>query len=233
MRKAILGIAALAVCAWGTAPAMAMDLEILDPQIAQAFAQALVESADKIEKPQVKVDSDIEKACGVFMDVGEPVGLIVVPQKEITPENEAVNSDPGAPLAHLFMSQGFAPVIDDKVLDGAKLRTISFTGQDGAEHKVSYLTLAARHTDDDVWHLYAYGTEEKPILEVQIGEGTGPGTQPLALEVKDMTDNTGTAYITIFDMYQCSFKINWKKPEGGDAPAAEEKKEEKKTEEKK
>lgn len=228
MRKVILGVGALVACAWGAASATAMDLEILDPQIAQAFAQALVESADKIEKPQVKVDADIEKACGVFMDVGEPVGLIIVPQKEITPENEAANKDPGAPLAHFFMSPGFAPVIDDKPIDSAKLRTIAFTGQDGAEHKVSYLTLAARHTDDDVWHLYAYGTDEKPLLDIQIGEGTGPGTQPLALEVKDVNDNTGTAYITIFDMYQCSFKVNYAKPEGGDAPAAGEKKEEKK-----
>ena len=190
-----------------------MDLEILDPQIAQAFAQALCESADAIEKPQVKIDPDLEKACGVFMDVGEPVGLIVVPQKDITPENEAVNKDPGAPLGHLFMSKGFAPVIDDKPVDDAKMRTITFAGQDGQEQKVSYLTLAARHTDDDVWHLYAYGADEKPLLDVQIGEGVGPGTQPIALEVKEYEDGNGTAYVTIFDMYQTSFKLNFKKPE--------------------
>jgi len=189
---------------------MAEDLEVLDPQIAQAFAQALTEAAGKIEKPQVKIDGDVEKACGVHMD---QVGLIIVPQKDITLENEAVNSDPGAPLAHLFMSPGFVPVIDDKPIDAAKLRSLTFAGQDGAEHKVNYLALAARHTDDDAWHIYAYGADEKPLLDIAVGEGSGPGTQPLALEVKDLEDNTGTAVVTIFDQYQASFKVNYKAAE--------------------
>jgi len=210
MRKAVLGIVALGACVWGTSSAMAEDLEVLDPQIAQAFAQALTEAAGKIEKPQVKIDGDVEKACGVHMD---QVGLIIVPQKDITPENEAVNSDPGAPLAHLFMSPGFVPVIDDKPIDASKLRSLTFAGQDGAEHKVNYLALAARHTDDDAWHIYAYGADEKPLLDIAVGEGSGPGTQPLALEVKDLEDNTGTAVVTIFDQYQASFKVNYKAAE--------------------
>lgn len=209
MRKSMLGLAALIACAWGTASVLAEDLEILDPQISQAFAQVLAEAAQKIEKPQVKIEGDIEKACGVHK---EQVGLILVPQKDLNPENipEGVNSDPGAPMGHLFMSKGFAPVIDGKPLDKAKLRCVKFTGQDGNEQEVFYLALAARHTDDDVWHLYGYGSEEKPVLDAQIGEGAGPGTQPLALEVKDVEDNTGTAFVTIYDRFQCSFKLNYK-----------------------
>jgi hypothetical protein len=213
MRNAVLGCCALAASAIGAASVSATDLEILDPQIAQAFAQALCESAEEIEGLQVKVDPDLEKACGVFMDVGEPVGMIIVPQSDITPENEAVNSDPGGAAGHLFMSKGFAPVIDDEPIEDSKMRTITFEGQDGLEQKVSYLTLAVRHTDDDVWHMYAYGTDEKPLLDVQIGEGVGPGTQPIAIEVKDVEDNMGTAYVTFFDMYQTSFKVNYKQPE--------------------
>jgi len=205
----MLGIAACAACAFGAASAVAEDLEILDPQISQAFAQVLAEAAEKIEKPQVKIAGDVEKACGVHK---EQVGLILVPQKDLKPEEipDGVNSDPGAPLGHLFMSKGFAPVIDGKPVDPAKLRTVKFTGQDGNEQEVLYLALAARHTDDDVWHLYGYGTDEKPVVDAQIGEGAGPGTQPLALEVKDLEDNTGTAYVTIYDRFQTSFKINFK-----------------------
>ena len=135
MRNLLLGIAALAACAIGTAKAVAEDLEILDPQIAQAFAQVLTEAAEKTEKLQVKVVGDCEKSCGVHQ---EQHGLILVPNKEISPENEAANSDPGAPLAHLFMSKGYTPVIDGKPVDVSKLRTISFTGQDGNEQKVYY-----------------------------------------------------------------------------------------------
>lgn len=218
MRKLLLVAAALAAGAFGAASASAEDLEALDPQISQAFAQFLNEAVDKIENPQVKITGDIEKATGVHR---EQIGLIIVPQKDLKQDNisDAVNSDPGAPIGHLFMSMGFLPMIDGKAIDQSKLRTLAFTGQDGNEQKVSYLTLAARHTDDDVWHLYGYGTDAKPVLDLQIGEGTGPGTQPLALEVKEVEDNTGTAYVTIYDLYQANFKVTYK--------PAEEKKEEK------
>jgi hypothetical protein len=48
------------------------------------------------------------------------------------------------------------------------------------------------------------------LIDAQIGEGTGPGTQPLALEVKDLDKNEATAFITIFDQYQANFKISHK-----------------------
>lgn len=212
MRKLVWGVAALAAGAFGAASAVAEDLDILDPQIAQAFAQVLAEAAEKVEKPQVKISGDIEKACGVHK---EQVGLILVPQTDLKPEEipEGVETDPGAPMGHLFMSKGFAPVIDGKPVDASKLRSLSITGQDGNEQQVNYLALSVRHTDDDVWHLYGYGTDEKPLVDVQIAEGTGPGTLPLAIEVKELEDNVGTAYVTIYDRFQTSFKLGYKPAE--------------------
>ena len=61
-----------------------------DPQIAQAFTQALVPAAEKLEKLQVKIEGDNDKACGCHK---EQVGMILVPQKDIQPENDAVNSE--------------------------------------------------------------------------------------------------------------------------------------------
>jgi hypothetical protein len=209
MKKVMLGIAALAACSWGTASALAEDLEVLDAQIAQTVAQVLVEAAEKLEKLQVKIEGDLEKSTGVHRD---RTGILLVPQKDIKPETDAVNSDPGAPLAHMFMSEGFTLVIDGKPVDASKLRTLNVAGPDGNEIKVSYLSLAARHTEDDAWHLYAYGTDEKPLLDVAIGEGAGPGTEPVALEVKEFDDDAGTAYVTIFDRFQSSFKVAYKAP---------------------
>ncbi|REK16591.1 MAG: hypothetical protein DWQ37_07740 [Planctomycetota bacterium] len=205
-------MAALAAGTLGATSVLAEDLEILDPQIAMAFAQVLTEEAEGDEKAPVKIEGDIEAATGVHR---ENIGLILVPQKDLKPEEipEAVNADPGAPMAHLFMSYGFAPVVDGEPLDKSKMKTLTMTGQDGTEQKVSYLALTARHTDDDVWHLYGYGTDEKPVLDVQIGEGIGPGTMPLALEVKDVEEDTGTAYVTIYDRFQTAFKVNYKADE--------------------
>ncbi len=210
MKKLLCGIAALAAGAVGTASAVAEDLEILDPQISQAFAQVLSDAVNNVENAAVKVECDIDNACGVHRD---QIGLILVPQKDLKAEEipDGVNSDPGAALGVLFMSDGFIPVIDDKPIEKSKLGSLEITGQDGSEQKVNYLILAARHTDDDVWHLYGYGTDEKPVLDAQIGEGFGPGTMPLALEVKDLDDeDNGTCYVTIYDMYQTSFPLAYK-----------------------
>lgn len=217
MRNLLWGIAALAAGAFGAASAMADDLEALDPQISQAFAQFLNDEIAKVENLQVKIEGDIDKATGVHR---EQVGLILVPQKDLNAEEipDAVNSDPGAAMGHLFMSMGFTPVIDGKPLAKEKLRTVKFVGQDGNEQEVSYLALSARHTDDDVWHLYGYGSDEKPVLDVMIGEGVGPGTQPLALEVRDIeaddkAGEVGTCYVTIYDRFQTNFKLAYKAPE--------------------
>jgi hypothetical protein len=228
MRKFLCGIAALAASAACVNSVMAEDLEVLDPQIAQAFAQVLGEAVDKIEKPQVKVECDIEKSCGVHR---EQIGLILVPQKDLKQDEipEAVNSDPGAPMGALFMSEAFTPIIDGKPLDKSKLKSLEITGQDGSQQKVNCLLLTARHTDDDAWHLYGYGSEEKPVLDAQIAEGFGPGTMPLAIEVKDLEDKEGTCVVTIYDMYQTSFKIAL--AEGDSAEAKPETKTEAKTEE--
>jgi hypothetical protein len=219
MRNLLLGFAALAAGALGAASAAAEDLEILDPQISQAFAQFLTEVAEKVENPQVKIEGDIEKACGVHR---EQIGLILVPQKGLAGIPEEASADPGAALGHLFMSQGFSPVIDGKPIEPSKMRTLTFTGQDGSEQKVSYLALTARLTDDQVWHLYGFGTEEKPVLDIQPGSGKGPGTLPLALEVREFADNEGRCFVTIYDKYQANFKIAYTAPEAaaaGEKPA--------------
>src|SRR5262249_34085346 len=104
MKKLVLGMAAMVACAFGTAVASAEDLEQIDAQICEAFAQALVPAAEKIEKCQVKIEGDQEKACGVHK---EQVGLILVPHKQIGPDTEGIDKDPGAPLGHLFMSEGY------------------------------------------------------------------------------------------------------------------------------
>jgi hypothetical protein len=222
MRKFLVAVIAV-VCGAGCAAAtFADDLEILDPQISQTFAQFLNEAAGQIEKPQVKVDGDIEKATGVHR---EQIGLIIVPQKDLAPDNipEGVNTETGAALGHLFMSNGFAPLVDGKPLDASKMRTLEIAGQDGTPQKISYLALAARHTDDDAWHLYGYGTDEKPVLDVQISEGSGPGTQPLAIEVREVdADNQGTCYVTIYDLYQGNFPIKYTAPAAGDGAKADE-----------
>jgi hypothetical protein len=217
MRKLLLTVAALAAGACGAASAGADDLPILDPQISQAFGQFLTEVAEKIESPQVKIEGDIEKSTGVHQ---ENIGVIVVPQKGLAGIPESVSADPGAPLAHLFMSPGFTPVIDGKPLEASKLRTLAFTGQDGSEQKVSYLALTVRRTDDQVYHLYGYGSEEKPVLDLQPGSGAGPGTMPIALEVRDFKDNLGRCFLTVYDRYQANFQIGYTPPEGAAAVEA-------------
>ena len=40
---------------------------------------------------------------------------------------------------------------------------------------------------------------------MQFKDGKGPGDKPLAIEIKDVSGDTGSIVITVFDKYQATF----------------------------
>lgn len=215
MRNLVWALAVLVGQGWGAGRVVAEDWQILDPDTAQAYAEVLAPMAEKVEKPQVQIAGDVAKSTGVNRD---QIGLVVVPQNGLSGIPSGAREAPGAPIAHLFLSPGLVPLSDGKPIDPSKMRTLTFTAQDGSQQKVNYLALAARLTEDRVWHLYGYGTEEEPVLDTRISSGRGPGILPIAVEVRNFEDNQGRCYVTIYDSYQAYFPIRLMVP--ADAPAA-------------
>jgi hypothetical protein len=181
----------------------------IEPEIAKKFGKILSDEADKIEKPQVKISADPEKASGVH--VPEKVGTLIVPQKDLVPGEELAQKfkqEKGASLAYLFLHR-LTPVVNGTVADVSRLHAVKLTDDNGQQHTVYLLLLSVRQLGEDDYRLYAYGHEDKPLVEARFAEGTGPGPEPTAVEVKEIDEQAkrGTMTVTVFGKYQASFPI--------------------------
>ena len=205
MKKMILTLAVYLV-----SPSLVMgdDLESLPLEAAQKYGALLAEQADKIEKPQVKVQANAEKANGVH--VPEELGLLVVPQQDLEENEELVaklNAESGTPLGYLFALR-VVPIVNGERIDASRLRTVTISDEGGgAAAEVFVLLLAGRQLAEDDYRLYVYGKDKKPLVDAKFSEGSGPGPEPLAVEVKDVNEESrqGKVVITVFGKYQASF----------------------------
>jgi len=69
------------------------------------------------------------------------------------------------------------------------------------------LILAIRQVSDKDRRLYVYGTDSKPLMDIPLSKNAGPGTQPVAVEIKEIQDQQAKLFVTLFDKDQASFKV--------------------------
>lgn len=207
-----IGIAVLVVMLLGAGgrTVSARDLEAMDGTMARDLATRLCREAQKIQNPQVKVTADIEKAQGVH----EPsqAGVLIVPQKGlkegVTDQSPEAEKESGTPLAYLF-SYRILPVVNGQPITPEKLRKVKISMENGEEYTVYCMLVSARKVSDDDWRMYAFGVDKKPIVDVPFGYGDGPGSGPLAVEIKDVQHVDGDLAVTVFDQFQASFKVRY------------------------
>ena len=190
---------------------LADELDLIPTEEAQKWGARLSQAAAKVENPQITIEADAIKANGVH--VPDLLGMIVVPQKDLKESEELAKkfkNESGAALGFLF-AYHLLPIIDGSPVDAKRLRTVKVNDDDSTEHKVYAHLLAVRQLAEDNYRLYLYGSDEKPLLDVKFSEGTGPGPEPVAIEIKDADERTrqGTAVVTVFGKYQASFRIGY------------------------
>ncbi len=214
MKQFIVAIIAILILVLPSANAIADGLEPIGSEEAKQLAKRLCEEAAKVEKPQIKIEPDAEKANGLHSP--GKVGLMIVPQKDLKEGEELAakfKTDKGASLAFLFL-YNLAPVIDGKTVDASKLRSLKFTDNGGTEHTVHVLLLAVRQLSEDDYRLQAYGHDEKPLIESKFSEGEKQGPEPIGVDVKEVNEQTrqGKLIVTVFGKYkaefQCGHKVN-------------------------
>ena len=69
-------------------------------------------------------------------------------------------------------------------------------------------TRTKRIAEED-YRLYGIGRNaNQPLIDARFDDGEGPGQTPLALEVKDIDEESETAavVITVFNKYQAAFR---------------------------
>jgi hypothetical protein len=182
------------------------ELVSIESEAAKQVAEQFSEQVQKFKKPQVKVEPDPSKANGVHKR--NDAGALIVPQKDLTEEKlpDAAKSKAGAGVAFLFMHR-LVPIIDGKGVSKEKMRSVTYTNKDGDKIAIHCLILAVRQVSDKDRRLYVYGTDSKPLIDVPFSKNAGPGTQPVAVEIKEIQDQEGKLFVTLFDKYQASFKV--------------------------
>ncbi len=209
MKAVVLCLSAVASLLLSAAAVLQENPTPIDAETAKKFGKIFAEHAAKLDKQQIKIDADAELSNG--MHVPDKLGLLLVPQRGLKEGEELAakfKTDKGAPLAYLFMFH-LVPVIDGQPVDVSRVRSVKFVDDNGGEHTIYTLLLSVRQVAEDEYRLYCYGHEDKPLVDAKFSQGTGPGTEPAVVEIKDPNEQTrqGKLVITIFNKYQASFTI--------------------------
>lgn len=209
-RQSLLALIAAFVMMTAAPTVFAQELSEMDPGTASIYGTVLAEQFAKKEGLQVKVDVDPQQAVGLVM---ESTGIILVPEKQLKdPEEGEVNPDVatevGAGLGYLFMSPRFNPHFGEDEDKAEKLHSLEITGPEGDTTPATGLLLAARRLEGDDWRLYAYGSDEKPLIDVPFFPAEEAKEGTVRLHVQDVQDEKGTLVITLFGKYEASFPIN-------------------------
>ena len=180
----------------------AQEIGPVRQELTKKVGRLLIESAGKIDKPQVKVEGDPDHAVALAVPMTEG-GVLLAPQKGLDEENMPdMTGEKGVPLGLLFAASNLVPVVDGKPIDRQELHTMSVTIGE-KEIEVNCLLLSARQISEDDYRLYAFGKGAKPLIDVKFTSGEGPGTLPVALEIKD--GDPAMVVITVFGRYQAKF----------------------------
>jgi len=207
MKHTALAALGMVLCA---SPAFSQELGEADADIAQLYATLLTESLEDVEGKQVEVEPDIEGT--VLLALGME-GILIVPTVGLDPEaaigDPAAQSDAGAPLAVMFMSPRFNPLIDGEAIEEDKLRSITFADGEGNEQKATMLLLSAHNIEGDDWRLNVFGAEEKPLIEAQFGgaEDIPDEEETINIMVGEVEDNKALLTVRVFGLYTASFEI--------------------------
>jgi hypothetical protein len=211
MKALIATMSACLVFGAGSAASVDDPLEPIPAELIEKVGKRLIDETAKFDKPQVKIEAELSKAYGLHKP-GE-AGMLVVPQKDLKESEELAakfKTEKGAPLAILFTYR-LTPVVDGKVADDSRVREIKFIDDEGAARPVQAMLLSVRQVGDD-YRLYAWGYEDKPLVDAKFSQTDSGGPEPVGLSVKDLDEGTrqGTLVVTVFGKYQASIRMQHK-----------------------
>ena len=182
--------------------ALAQEISPVPKELTRRVGRLLLDAAGKIDKPQVKIEGDPEHAVALAVPMTEG-GVLLAPQKGLDEENMPdMTGEKGVPLGLLFAASNLVPVVDGKPIDRQKLHTLTVTIRE-KDVAVNCLLLSVRQISEDDYRLYVFGKGAKPLIDAKFTSGEGPGTLPVALEIKN--GDPAMVVITVFGRYQAKF----------------------------
>jgi hypothetical protein len=187
----------------------AADVSPLPAEHALKVSSQLVEQAGKLEKLPFRIDADPQKGNGFH--IPDKFGALVVPVKGLAESEELAakfKTDPGAPLAYLFLYR-LAPRVDGKRAEANRVYQVKIEDGQGVARDVNAVLLAVRQPAADDYRLHVYGTGPKPLIDARFAAGQSTGPTPVSIELKDINEaaREGTIVVTVFGQFQASFPV--------------------------
>ena len=180
------------------------ELKPVDAEFARGIAERLIQETGSFEKPVFTIDADPAKAVGLH--IPDKMGLLVVPQKDVKEgESDEHRDAKGKRLGYLFFYR-MVPAPEGKALDASKLHAVKISNDEGKSFTIPVLLLSVRRVNDD-WRLYGFGKDEKPVIDVKLSGGNGPGETPVGIQMKEVAGRKDTLVVTLFDKYQAAVPV--------------------------
>ena len=204
--RSIATILAMTLSLAATSAARAdAELERLDKPTAGAFGSFLSLQLANEKDLVAKIEPDLANCVGLA-DSGQ--GIILVPGPKLgTVEADArVNADPGAPLAYLFLSKRFDPIVDGQKVPEDKLRRITVSAQ-GNSITATALILTLRHVGESDYRLFVYGAGNEPIAQARLFPAEDKQEGAVDMHVQDAFEKQQTLVITLRGQYEASLQI--------------------------
>jgi len=201
MRKTLFILSAVALAAAGTARA-AVTAEPIPAEFLQQFGPIAIQVIQaQFPNPPVKVDPQGDKIVGSHVE--EKVGIVVVPDKNLTPKAVEEAGDKDVPVAvvatkSLSLQDGDGAVSKDKValadVNGMVKLPLFFLAVRGN---------AAERT------LVVYSKEDKPLATLPLKKQTGDVAVPVAVKLTDidLDKKTANATFCLNGTYEATIKM--------------------------
>jgi hypothetical protein len=186
----------LAALALITAVSFAQDVVPLDE--AQRGARKVTDSLGALSDAPFATDVDVTKPQAI--KAGK-VGLLIIPDKKLTPETLGAVSESITPIGQLWMlnislGKNGEPAPNDKI------RFLNVSDGDRTLQVQLYFVGAAKNTDGKL-DLVVFAKDKEPLLRVPLAKASASASQELPIEISGRKDddNTGTLSLHVLGQY--------------------------------
>jgi len=176
--------------------------ERIPPEEAQKYAKLFVESAGKLDGPQIKMEVDTDKP---YAFKAKKHGAMVLPDKKLSADVLAKAGKELVPLGQLWLVR-MTLVAADQPTPADKLRLVKVT-VNNEDHQMPLLLLGVRKNAKDELELVVYAKDKEPLLTVPLEKKEIQQELPLELEAKKGDNNRAQILLNILGKYQATLIV--------------------------
>ena len=185
------------------ATTFAVEIQPIEQDAAAKIARLILSQYGAPTDAPFVNELDTEKVAGIK---GGEAGLIVIPDKKLTPELLAAVTDKPTAIGQLWMHK-VVPAINGVAADSAKLRTVKVAGDDGSKSvEVYYLSVSKSAAGTLDLALTSAGKES--LLKVPLVKTDATASAvPVAVAARKDGENGGVLALSVFGNYKADISI--------------------------